>query len=107
MSEVFDIAILGAGVTGLRLTNRLLSQGAGDLRVALIGPVDARQQRISFWHEPSQGHDYDAAIDGRWSAWDFRHRGCMTTQQARRCEYVSLDALMLKQQFEKQLANRQ
>ena len=107
MSEVFDIAILGAGVTGLRLTNRLLSQGGGDLRVALIGPVDARQQRISFWHEASQGHDYQAAIDGRWSAWDFRHRGCMTTQQARRCEYVSLDALMLKQQFEKQLASRQ
>ena len=107
MSEVFDIAILGAGVTGLRLTNRLLSQAGGDLRVALIGPVDARQQRISFWHEVSQGHDYQAAIDGRWSAWDFRHRGCMMTQQARRCEYVSIDALVLKQQLEMQLASSQ
>ena len=107
MSEVFDIAILGAGVTGLRLTNMLLSQGAGKLRVVLIGPVDRRQQRISFWHEASQGYDYDAAIDGRWSAWDFRQHGRTMTQQSRRCEYVSIDALVLKQQFEGQLAARE
>ncbi len=106
MSEVFDIAILGAGVSGLRLANMLLEEAGDSVRVALIGPVDSRRQRISFWHGIGLEHDYQQAIDGCWSAWDFRWRGTITTQTATRSEYVSLDARTFKQQMTSLIAGR-
>lgn len=106
MSDVFDIAILGAGVTGLRLANTLLDQSSRHLRVALIGPPDVRRQRISFWHDGRDAQDYAGAISGRWSAWDMRFQGETVTQTARCSEYVTIDALVLKQALKKQVLNR-
>jgi len=106
MSEVFDVAILGAGVTGLRLANQLLSQPSKPLRVALIGPADVLRQRISFWHDGSEVRDYESAISGRWSAWDIRRQGQTVTQTAMYSEYVSIDALVLKQDLKKQVLTR-
>lgn len=106
MPEVFDVAILGAGVTGLRLANKLLSQSSQPLRVALIGPADVRRQRISFWHAGSEAQDYECAISGRWSAWDMRRQGQTVTQTAMCSEYVSIDALVFKQDLKKQVLTR-
>lgn len=106
MSEVFDIAILGAGITGLRLANKLLTQHKTGLRLALIGPNDMRRQRISFWHDGDQMYDYEEAISGRWSAWDMRQHGQTVTQTAKHSEYVSIDALMFKQTLKQQVIAR-
>ena len=106
MSEVFDIAILGAGITGLRLANQLLSVANKPLQVALIGPEDVRSQRISFWHDGRKAQDYERAISGRWSSWDMRHQGHTVTQTAKCCEYVSIDALVFKQDLKKQVLTR-
>lgn len=104
MGARVDIAILGAGLAGLQLAQRLTGNSVYRPRIALIGPVDERAQRVSFWQPQGIKAIYDNAVQQRWVSWQVRRGNHYHTQCARGHEYVSLDARALKSSLETALA---
>lgn len=98
-----DIAIVGAGLAGLRLASAL-RQRFPALKVLLQGPDDGRQQRLSFWQPRGESSAEDDVIDARWRHWRVVHRNRQIRHTGERYDYVSLDALQLKQRLGAQLA---
>ena len=100
INPVFDVAIVGAGVAGLTLAERI-SRLDSKLKVALIGPIDTKRQRLSFW-APSATldsfRDYDLKT---WSSWRFNHaRTGSIGVHATEYQYASMDGCAYKQDHE-------
>ena len=104
MSVKVDIAVLGAGLAGLQLAQRLVGNTGHRPSVALIGPVDERTQRVSFWQPRGTKAVYDDAVQQRWDSWQVRRHNRCHTQSARQHEYISLDAAVFKSSLETALA---
>lgn len=104
MGAKVDIAILGAGLAGLQLAQQLAGNSVYRPHIALIGPVDERAQRVSFWQPQGMKAGYDKAVQQRWVSWQVRRGNHNHTQYARGHEYVSLDAVALKSSLETALA---
>lgn len=104
MGAKVDIAILGAGLAGLQLAQQLAGNSVYRPHIALIGPVDERAQRVSFWQPQGMKAIYDKAVQQRWVSWQVRRGNHTHTQYARGYEYVSLDAGVLKSSLETALA---
>lgn len=103
LPDSVDIAIVGAGLAGLRLAVALQRQHPA-LSVLLQGPADERQQRLSFWQRRDETGSAADSIDARWQHWQVVHRGRRLRHAGERFEYVSLDALHLKRRLGEQLA---
>jgi lycopene beta-cyclase len=101
-----DLIIIGAGVAGLTLANKVLDLNPG-INIVLIGREDNRSQRISFW---SDGSDIAASSSGfahRWNSWSFNHpRAGRVLQHAETHCYVSLDAVAYKESLRDSLIVR-
>jgi lycopene beta-cyclase len=90
-----DIAIIGAGLAGLRLAAALREQRP-ELRVLLQGPNDTRQQRLSFWRRQDQPDPFASSIDARWNCWLIANGEQQIRHTSSRYEYVSMDGLHLR-----------
>jgi len=102
-SELNNIVIVGAGLAGLTLANKLVN--ANDtLNVTLIGPKDERNQRISFWLDTNTSTPLEPFLSNSWQSWRFRHaRSGFVSQTGRQKRYVSLDAGLYKEHLRSQL----
>ncbi len=102
----FDIAIIGAGLSGLRLAYSIQKKRP-DLSIILLGPKDNRQQRISFWKHKGDRIECHDCIDARWESWNFKINSSSIHKSASNYEYVSLDGLTLKNKIENKLEKTQ
>lgn len=94
-----SIAIIGAGMAGQVLANKL-SRSSREANVHLIGPKDVRPQRISSWltHEQIQAFEIQDYAD--WRTWSLiGTQECL--QQSDAMAYVSFDATKHKAMLEK------
>lgn len=94
-----EVAIIGAGIAGLSLATQLKLDNP-DLDIAVVGPVDDRNQRISTWlpnaHNPSPL--LHACIDKHWGSWQFADlAGKQHHHSAQAWRYVTLDGRRFKQ----------
>ena len=103
MSDRVDgkIGIIGAGVSGLLLSEKLIKAGC---EVSLIGPSDERPQTICSWRsEKTPLTQLDHVIQS-WKSWQMVHRGDVNVQHAVRYRYEAIDALSLKKSLETALS---
>lgn len=96
--ERVDVAIIGAGLAGLRLASALQAQHPR-LTLLLQGPEDSRQQRLSFWHPRHEPLPEQDAVDARWQHWQVVHQQQTISHSSQRYDYVSLDARRLKRRL--------
>lgn len=100
ISPTFDVAIVGAGVAGLTLAERIARKDT-NLRIALIGPVDTKKQRLSFWAHSATLYslrDHDLKT---WSSWQFNHtKTGSISVHGTDYQYASMDGCAYKQDYE-------
>jgi lycopene beta-cyclase len=93
--EHADVAIIGAGVAGLTLAAKLAERDPS-IKIVLLGPVDNRNQRLSFWTDQAPRSD-EAVLTNQWRQWCFNHRHSgRVVQNSSQQRYVSLDAKAYK-----------
>jgi lycopene beta-cyclase len=93
-----SIAIIGAGMAGQVLANKL-SRSSRKADVHLIGPKDIRPQRISSWLTHDQIHAFEIQDYAQWQTWSLigTHE-CL--QHSNSMAYVSFDAAKYKTELE-------
>ena len=99
-----DIAIIGAGISGLSLATQLKRQNP-KAAITLIGPGDLRNQRICTWLNANERAPalLNTCIDRDWDTWGFRdNAGTFHNQQAETSRYVAIDGKRFKAQLEEQ-----
>lgn len=104
-SKRTDVAIIGAGVAGLTLANKIIKSNPA-MTVSLIGPEDHRNQRLSFWIDNKVAVSYESFLTHQWQSWSFNHRRSgHSSHHAHHQRYVSLDARLYKEHLRKKLVD--
>ncbi len=98
---MFDIAIVGAGISGLSLAKRLLDHETRHILV--IGPEDQRPQTISFWEPKGQTHWYHHYVHQTWHKWSMQCSSHAVVHESQDWVYRSMNGLALKQHIEHQI----
>ena len=106
INGAFDVAIVGAGVAGLTLAERIARKDI-NLRIALVGPIDNKRQRLSFW-APSATLDSFRDHDLKtWSSWCFNHAKTGSIGvNAKDYLYASMDGCAYKEDYENKINRR-
>src|SRR6056300_1886164 len=99
-NTAFDVAIVGAGVAGLTLAERISTLDS-NLRVALIGPIDTKRQRLSFWAQSATLDSFRDHDLKTWSSWRFNHANTASIGvHGTDYRYASMDGCAYKQDRE-------
>ena len=95
-----NIGVVGAGVSGLLLTNELIQRG---YKVQLIGPKDHKNQLLGTWRStltPEPQCDY---VVSSWKAWDFCFAGQAFSHVGSHYRYEVIDGKAMRLGLEKTL----
>lgn len=103
MSDTADdkIAIIGAGVSGLLLSQKLIKEG---YEVNLFGPTDERPQTICSWRSAETPLPQRDHVIQSWQSWQMVHNGEKNVQSSSRYRYEAIDALSMKKSLEDTLS---
>lgn len=106
INGAFDVAIIGAGVAGLTLAERTARKST-NLRIALIGPIDTKRQRLSFWAPSASLNSFGDHDLKTWSSWRFNHAKTGSIGvNARDYLYASIDGYTFKQDHESKIERK-
>lgn len=96
-----EIAIIGAGISGLLLSEKLIREGC---EVSLLGPTDGRPQTICSWRSEETPLPQRDHVIQSWQSWQMSHKGQRNIQSSSRYRYEAIDALSLKKSLEDALS---
>ena len=90
------ILIIGAGTAGLTIAERIARVNPG-LKVTILGTLDERPQRLSFWRNRNSAATLTLPGAQSWSAWSFNTPlSGFCLQRGTELDYVSFDARTYK-----------
>ena len=103
MNERTDgkIAIIGAGISGLLLSEKLIREG---YEVSLLGPTDTRPQTICSWRSTETPLPQRDHVIQSWQSWQMVHNEERTVQSSSRYRYEAINALSMKKSLEETLS---
>ena len=95
-----SIGIVGAGVSGLLLTNQLTADG---YKVYLFGEKDGRNQVLGSWRNTVTPSPQSYHLLGRWHSWEFKFDNEKFSQKGAAYHYEVIDGKAMKLSIEKSL----
>ena len=95
------IAIIGAGISGLLLSEKLIKEGC---EVSLLGPTDERPQTICSWRSAETPLPQREHVIQSWQSWQMMHNGERNVQRSSRYRYEAINALSMKKSLEDSLS---